>query len=548
MRVMSPDPGPDVLVNDADGVAETPQGRDDRSAGDERPSRRRFFALGVSLAAASVAGARTTVAQQAAPAPKKQSAVRQMVRKLMSQPPSQGFDPFVKKNPAAQKGWDSALTTLVRRITNGVTEDEVKLAQKLGFNGYLNYHLNFAKIDDSAASTFVAQNYPLISQTGDELYRLAQDLPFTQLREATLYRAAFSKRQLYERMVEFWSDHFNISYREVNYLKVLDDREVVRKHALGKFPNLLRASAHSPAMLEYLDNTRNRGRNPNQNYAREIMELHTLGVDGGYTQQDVAELSRCLTGWTLAGRGNFYFDPSGHDFTEKTVLGQRIAAMPSSAGAAGKQDGDVMIEFLVRHPQTARYIAKKMLFWLLRYDPTDAQISAVASVYTKTQGDIPAMVRAILTPANLTAAPPKFKRPYTYMLSALRATKPNVTKVSQLAGRYLTTLGQPMFAWETPDGYPDRADYWAGGVLERWNFATYITTTSSEIQMDLNRFVAVNTPDGVADAIGREIFGGEIPTRLRGQLMTYLQAQPLTQSRAREAVALALGSSTFQWI
>lgn len=511
-------------------------------------SRRRFFAVGVSMAAASL-GSATRAAAQAAQPPKKKSAARTMVKRLLDQAPNSGFDPFRRQSTATTKGWDSPLSRLVRRVTNGVTMDELKLAQKLGYNGYINYHLGFSKIEDGATQTFVGQNYPLLTQTGDQLYNLDQRLVIDQLTEATLYRAAFSKRQLYERMVECWSDHFNIAFPQVNYLKLVDDREVIRKHALGRFPDLLKASAHSPAMLEYLDNTRNRQRTLNENYAREIMELHTLGTAGGYTQGDVRELARVFTGWTIAGRGTFTFDPSAHDFGAKTVMGQVFDAMPTSAGAAGKSEGDRMLDFLAAHPNTAKFVARRILRWLLQYEPTPSQIASVASVYTKTQGDIPSMVRAALSPANVAAATPKFKRPYHYMVSALRATKPSVSKVSTIADRWLRLLGQPLFYWDPPDGYPDKADYWAGGVMQRWNFAAYLTTTSGELVVDIDRFMTTSTPEGIAAAIDIELFAGEMPSALKGQVTAYLAAQKtLNQARAREALALALSSSTFQWI
>ncbi|MEO6445676.1 MAG: DUF1800 domain-containing protein [Gemmatimonadaceae bacterium] len=526
--------------------SEREEGTPERAVVDARPSRRRFFEVGVSLAA-TVAAAGKAGAQQAKP-PKK-SASRDMVKRLLDQGTSREFDPFTKEPLNTQTGWDSTLTRLVRRVTNGVTEDELKLARKLGFTGYLNYHLNYTKIDDVATQGFVAQNYPYLTQAVEQIYNLDQRLVQNQLAESSLYRAAFSKRQLYERMVEFWSDHFNISWPQVLYLKLVDDREVIRRHALGKFSDLLKASAHSAAMLEYLDNTRNRRTTLNENYAREIMELHTMGADGGYTQTDVRELARVLTGWTIAGRGNFNFDPNGHDFGAKTVLGRTFPAMPTSSGIAAKTEGDQMIDVLVAHPSTAKYVSKKMLRWLLQYEPTAAQVTAVAAVYTKTSGDIPSMVRAVLSQGNFTAAAPKFKRPYTFVLSSLRALKPTVTRVAAVTGTYLTRLGQPMFYWDSPDGYPDSADYWAGGALQRWNFASYITTTSGEITMDISRFIAVNTPTGVADAINRELFGGDMPARLRGQLLTYLQVQPMpSQTLVREAIALALSSSTFQWI
>lgn len=517
---------------------------------DDRPSRRRFFALGATLAAASVTGARPIEAQQ-----QQGSAVRGMVRRLLQQTPDPTFNPFQKQNVSV-KGWDSALTRLVRRVTNGVTHEELAIARKLGFHGYLNYHLSPSKIDDRSAQTFVGAYYPLLKEPVEALYNLDQGIPMDQLIESSLYRAAFSKKQLYERVVEFWSDHFNIAWNEVRYLKLVDDREVIRKHALGKFGDMLKASAHSPAMLEYLDNTRNRRTTLNENYAREIMELHTLGADGGYTQTDVRELARCLTGWTLSGRGNFNFDPNGHDYGEKTVLGHTIASMPASAGAQGKQDGDFMLDVLIRNPSTARFVSKKMLRFFLQYDPSEAQIATVAAAYTKTQGDIPTMIRAVLTPANLTASPPKYRRPYSFVLASLRGlvNTSAIGKVSTVADRYLRNLGQPMFGWQPPDGYPDRADYWAGGVQQRWNFASYITTTgSTEMSMDLARFFsaqagATNTPESVVDAISKHLFGGEIPDRLKGQLLTYLGAGTLNANRAREGVALALSSSTFQWV
>lgn len=509
-------------------------------------SRRRFFAAGASLAAASLASARPAWAQQGTPP--KETGVRKMVKKLLQQSPQSGFDPF-NRRPISSVGWDSALVKLVRRVTNGVTPEELALARRLGFYGYLNYHLNWTKIDDQAVQSYVGATFPTVSQDSAQLYALAQETVRAEFINATFYQAAFSKRQLYERMVEFFSDHFNIAYDDVAYMRVPDHRNVARKHALGKFPDMVRASAHSPAMLEYLDNTRNRGNSPNQNYARELMELHTVGVDGGYTQDDVAELSRCLTGWTIAPRGvGFNFDAGTHDFREKRVMGQVIAAQPNNAGQLGKRDGDVMIEFLVTHVNTARFLSKKMLRWLLRYDPTESQIQTVATVYSRTGGDIPSMVRSILTPDNLLASPAKYRRPYSYVLAALRATNPQVLRVGQLSGRWLTTVGQSLYMWGPPDGYPDSVEYWSGTALQRWNFASYLTTNTADAVVDITRFMATPTAAGVVQAINNALFAGEMPERLRGQLTTYAQGGTLNAARTRETLALALSSSTFQWI
>ncbi|MFN8581011.1 MAG: DUF1800 domain-containing protein [Gemmatimonadaceae bacterium] len=515
-----------------------------------RVSRRSFFTAGATIAAASMATATSAAAQQGTSSGStKNKALKDMVKKLLQTPTQPGFDPFKKSTALASKGYDSALSRLVRRITNGTTPDEMALARKLGFYGYLNYHLGASKIDDATVQSYVSANYPLLTQDANQLYSQDQRMVYDQLVDSTLYRAAWSRRQLYERMVEFWSDHFNIEFDKVTYLKTIDDHDVIRKHALGKFPDLLKASAQSPAMLEYLDNTRNRAPNVNQNYAREIMELHTLGVDGGYTQQDVAEMSRVLSGWTMAPRGaGFVFDPAGHDFGQKVVLGITIPAANRSVGAAAKAEGDKIIDVLVNHASTAKFISRKMLRFLLRYDPSDAQVATVAGVYLKTKGDIPSMIRAVLSPENLLTSSPRYRRPYSYILAALRATDAQPTKVSQVSQRWLGIVGQSLFAWGPPDGYPDRADYWAGTALQRWNFAYYLMTNSGDVPVDVGLFTRVNTVDGVLDAISDRLFGGEMPVKLRQQLSAYASTGQLTQGRVKETVALALGSQQFQWI
>jgi hypothetical protein len=214
MRHTTTDPVGDEMADEGGVSAVTACATAEREF--ERPSRRRFFALGVSMAAASVAGASTAAAQQTTKQTTKPSAARDMVKRLLQRAPSTDFDPFSRQGRVSSKTWDSTLTKLVRRVTNGVTEDELKLAQTLGYNGYLNYQLGFNKIEDGTTQTFVSQNYPLLTQSVEELYNIDQGMVVRQLTEASVYRAAFSKRQLYERMVEFWSDHFNIAFPQVN--------------------------------------------------------------------------------------------------------------------------------------------------------------------------------------------------------------------------------------------------------------------------------------------------------------------------------------------
>jgi uncharacterized protein (DUF1800 family) len=485
-------------------------------------SRRDLFKLGAMAAAA------------AAVLSPSEAAAQRIVRPYSTRP----------KSPPAS---GDSLLRLVRRATNGVTEEEMTRARALGFRRYLDYQLNYTAIDDRAVEDFVTRNYPSLSQTGEQLYQQDQNLLFNQLYDATIYRSAFSRRQLYEKMVEFWTDHFNIYYPKVQYLKILDEREVIRKHALGNFQEMLRASAHSPAMLEYLDNTRSRARSVNENYAREIMELHTLGVDGGYTQTDVAELTRVLTGWTIQGRGQFRFDPNGHDFGAKTVMGMNFPAQATSVGAAAQQEGEAAINMLVNHENTARFIATKMTQWLLQYDPPKELVTKVAETYMRTKGDIKSMIRDILTPANLLAAPAKYKQPRQMVSSALRATQPVVTNIGTLRGQ-LGVLGQPLFQWETPDGWPDSTDWWAGLILQRWNFASFLTNLATgNIVVDVNPLLSASTPAGITDVISKRAFGGEMPADLKQDLTAYLSAAPITATRVREAFALALSSPAFQW-
>jgi uncharacterized protein (DUF1800 family) len=310
---------------------------------------------------------------------------------------------------------------------------------------------------------------------------------------------------------------------------------------------MLRASAHSPAMLEYLDNTRSRRGNVNQNYAREIMELHTLGVDGGYDQTDVEEVTRALTGWTLQGRGEFRFDPTGHDFGEKIILGTTIPAMPANSGALGIQDGEKVLDMLLAHPSTAQYVSYKMIRWLLRYDPPQEMVDTVAATFTRTNGDIKSMIRDIMRPANLIAAPSKYRPPYQLMLASLRATQPRLTTVAAFRGQ-LNTLGQPLFMWEDPDGYPDRVDWWSGLILQRWNWASYLSTrNAAEMAVDVAPLMVVNTADGIAEAINQRVFAGSMSAALKQDVTSYLARVAITQTRVREALSLALSSNEFQW-
>ncbi len=243
--------------------------------------------------------------------------------------------------PPTGEGID-LISHVMNRLSFGPTPSEYARVKGLAGTeeeavaAYLEEQLNPEEIPDKRAQR-AARRFEALSAPLGEMYEYKEEFLLEQLTRVTLVRAARSERQLYEVMTHFWTDHFNIdsSKKDCKWLKAADDREVVRKNALGNFSELVRASALSPAMLWYLDGRENRKRKeeekPNENYARELLELHTLGVNGGYTQDDVMEVARCLSGWTVRGKKKFFkgkveFHAGSHDDGVKRVLGHEIAA------------------------------------------------------------------------------------------------------------------------------------------------------------------------------------------------------------------------------
>ncbi len=315
------------------------------------------------------------------------------------------------------------------------------------------------------------------ARVGD-LYEFKEKVLLSDLTRATILRAVLSKRQLFEVMVGFWSDHFNIdpSKAECKWLKTADDRDVIRGHALGNFREMVRASALSPAMLWYLDGRVNRSKDatekPNENYARELMELHTLGVHGGYTQQDVMEVARCLTGWTVRDQKKFFkgrveFHVDLHDDGAKRLLDVDIPA------GGGARDLDRLLDIVALHPSTARHIAWKLCRRFIADEPPVAAIDATARAFTESKGDICTTLRALFTTPEFRAPEfraVKFKRPLHFVVSALRASNAETNASNELV-QLLLRLGQAPFRYPTPDGYPEEASHWQSTLLWRWNFA-----------------------------------------------------------------------------
>jgi uncharacterized protein (DUF1800 family) len=457
---------------------------------------------------------------------------------------------------------------LISRTSFGARATEVERCRRIGAAAYLDEQLRPETIDDSAVAAVVAARYPTLAKSAPELAALTKvddgpDIP-AELLQATLYRRLASRRQLYEVMVEFWSDHFNIYHwkDDCYWLKTVDDREVIRKHALGKFRDLLRASAGSPAMLVYLDNSSNVAWGPNENYARELMELQTVGVDGGYTQADVVEVARCFTGWTVdwteEREGSFLFDPQSHDTGAKRVLGTPVAA------GQGRRDGGKVVEILAAHPVTSRFIAAKLCRRFVSDNPPASIVAAAAARFRATDGDIKAVLRTILTSAEFyAAAGQKLKRPVEFQLSALRAlgARVSVPDGAEQMLWALYSLGQVPFDWAPPNGYPDAGPAWAttNGLLSRWNVAaSYAESWWDGIELDTDALVGssgARTVPALIDAFARRLLNRALPTADRARLAAYLAFDgPAGQvpewylrDVAPELLALILNSPHFQW-
>src|SRR2546429_4174036 len=335
----------------------------------------------------------------------------------------------------------------------------------------------------TAVEHLEARNDSLVlSQAERAASRLLTDLQATKLA-----RAVVSRRQLQEVMVDFWENHFSVYSGKgpERYLLLPFDRDVIRPHALGHFRDLLGAVARSPAMLYYLDNwqsaaeperptlaQRGRGarRRINENFGRELLELHTLGVDGGYTQQDVIEVARAFTGWTIEDPervGRFVFRPELHDAGPKVVLGDSLPA------GRGVEDGEDVLTLLARHPATARFIATKLVRRFVSDTPPASLVKRAARTFRDSGGDIRAVLRTIFSSREFfsrAAYRAKIKSPFELVASALRglgAAADTTPRTAQLVAQ----LGEPLYGHDAPNGYPETRRPWlrSGAVLGRIN-------------------------------------------------------------------------------
>jgi uncharacterized protein (DUF1800 family) len=387
----------------------------------------------------------------------------------------------------------------------------------------------------------------LRKEHGNGGWHLSRDL-----RAVRVLRASHSRRQLLERTVELWTDRLNVPFsaQDANYLRPVFDRDVVRAHALGRFPELLAASSKSPAMLAYLDADSSIAGAPNENYARELMELHSLGSDGGYTENDVRELARCLTGWGYVRHteegpfGAFRFDPRAHDSEAKHVLGIAIPA------GGGIEEGELIVAHLGRHPSTARSVANALVRHFIAYEPPPALVDSLQKEYLRTRGDLCALLRLTLSPESLALARPKVKRPFEFAVSLLRAMRAPIRKPEGAASA-IEGLGQQPCAWPTPDGYPDDAETWSAQMYSRWRFAAAVAT-------GWNGWCGLDLEDlrALVDGAPRETWPARVALRLLGdgrasliedELAAYLgAAAPPRDTDLSEVFELAASCPAFQ--
>lgn len=397
----------------------------------------------------------------------------------------------------------------------------------------------------------------------------AQRSVVAELSQQRLLRAIYSERQLEEVLVDFWLNHFNVFVGKGQVRTYLTEyeRDVIRPRVLGRFRDLLGATAASPAMLFYLDNwqstaepdaqttadrirarrrprrggpitePQNRRRGLNENYARELMELHTLGVDGGYTQKDVQEVARAFTGWTIETPrqgGAFRFEPRIHDQGEKIVLGHRIKA------GGGKKDGERVLDILAAHPSTARFIATKLARKFVADVPPPSLVDRAAARFRDTDGDIREVVRTIITSPEFFAPEAyraKVKSPYEFVVSATRAANVDAGAALPMV-QALRELGMPLYFCQPPTGYADRADAWVntGALLNRMNFAVALTQGRLRGERRGGRIDASGIPTREA------LFG----TVLAGDVSASTRATVAKASTAAQSAALILGSPEFQ--
>ena len=529
-------------------------------------------------------------------------------------PPDQETTPPAMRSPRHQRMWAAEATApdlpplaviALNRMAFGPRPGDIAAFQALGstddarLQAYVDQQLNPDSIDDSlcdaklAEAGFETLNKPLTQLWADHIknndqgwsYRM---LPVKETEQATFIKAIYSKRQLVEVLADFWHNHFNVygwdSWSGPTWVHY--DRDVIRANMLGNFRQMLGAVAKSPAMLYYLDAESNTAAGPNENFARELFELHSMGAENylgvvasrsevpldsegrpvGYIDKDVYQSTECFTGWRVNhDTGQFEFVDSEHSRYEKIVLNTEIPDF------LGLQDGEIVLDLVASHPGTARHICRKLCRRLVMDDPPESLVQAAADVFLA-QKDAPdqlkQVVRTILLSDEFrTTWGEKIKRPFEFAVSALRASNADFAFTNSFRW-YFGNMGQRLFSWHPPDGYPDLKEDWSSTMpmLQRWRFINWITEWKyggEGANKDVKRIryleqmpASKKTPNQIADFWIDRILGRSMPDVERQQVVDFMAhgrnpdyELPADQieDRLRYMVALIFMSPSFQW-
>ena len=507
--------------------------------------------------------------------------------------------------PAADS---ASVTHLLNRFAFGARPGDIAHVLAVGIRGWLEEQLNPGRIRDTAG-TAALRPFARALENPTDLYAAYAPPPAArqdsaarrramesardlggQVMMTALARHIASDRQLLEVMTDFWTNHFNIFMEKGadRWLTADFVERAIRPHALGKFEELLVATAVHPAMLVYLDNAQSvapgarppaarapatfgrRGFAPmfapplrsappraesgiNENYARELLELHTLGVDGGYTQQDVIEVARVLTGWGIAqpkrmgiGHYGFEFHAWAHDYGPKEVLG---VAFPAGHG---EDEGRRLLHLLAENPATARHLSYELCQRFVADAPPDGCVDAAVAAWQRTDGDIRAVLVAIAGSPDFWAPEndrSKFKAPLAFVASAVRVLDAAPDSTARLANA-LRRLGEPPFRHLTPDGYPDAAADWlnSGAILTRMNIALALASDRLPgVAVDLDRLCPVTGDyDQLVRRVNAVVLGGQGSDHTLQAIRQQIADLPNARNARTMAVALALGSPDFQ--